>query len=121
MSARVFWIFLVIVVFGAAVFVLSGRPVRVATVEIRAGSAAEIVYATGVLVLAAYGYDWPVTISSVAACLNNIGPGFSLVGATGNYAFMAPFPKVFLAIYMVAGRLELFAVLICLIPDFWKR
>ena len=49
MSARVFWIFLVIVVFGAAVFVLSGRPVRVATVEIRAGSAAEIVYATGVV------------------------------------------------------------------------
>ncbi|PIE32743.1 potassium transporter [candidate division KSB3 bacterium] len=79
------------------------------------------VYGIGILVVAAYGYDWPVTISSVAACLNNIGPGFSLVGATGNYAFMAPFPKVFLAIYMVAGRLELFAVLICLVPDFWKR
>ncbi|PID56172.1 potassium transporter [candidate division KSB3 bacterium] len=79
------------------------------------------VYGVGVLVIAAYGYDWPVTVSSVAACLNNIGPGFSLVGATGNYAFMAPFPKVFLSIYMVAGRLELFAVLICLLPDFWKR
>ena len=79
------------------------------------------VYGIGVLVIAAYGYDWSVTISSVAACLNNIGPGFSLVGATGNYAFMAPFPKVFLSIYMVAGRLELFAVLICLAPDFWKR
>ena len=80
-----------------------------------------IIYGIGVIVIACYGYDWPTTISSVAACLNNIGPGFSLVGATGNYAFMAPFPKVFLAIYMVAGRLELFAVLICLIPDFWKR
>ncbi|MCP4400699.1 MAG: TrkH family potassium uptake protein [bacterium] len=80
-----------------------------------------LLYGIGVLVIAAYGYDWPVTISSVAACLNNIGPGFSLVGTTGNYAFMEPVPKVFLSIYMVAGRLELFAVLICLVPDFWKR
>ncbi len=80
-----------------------------------------VIYGIGVVVIACYGYDWPVTISSVAACLNNIGPGFSLVGTTGNYAFMAPFPKVFLAIYMVAGRLELFALLMCCAPDFWKR
>ncbi len=79
------------------------------------------VYAIGVLVMACYGYDWAVTLSSVAACLNNIGPGFSLVGATGNYAFMQPFAKVFLSFYMVAGRLELFAVMIYFVPDFWKR
>jgi trk system potassium uptake protein TrkH len=80
-----------------------------------------IVYAIGVLVMACYGYDWAVTLSSVAACLNNIGPGFSLVGATGNYAFMEPFAKVFLSVYMVAGRLELFAIIIYFAPDFWKR
>ena len=79
------------------------------------------IYAVGVLVISCYGYDWAVTVSSVAACLNNIGPGFSLVGATGNYAFMEPFAKVFLTFYMVAGRLELFAVLIYFVPDFWKR
>jgi trk system potassium uptake protein len=80
-----------------------------------------LLYGIGILAIACYGYDWPTTISSVAACLNNIGPGFSRVGATGNYAFMAPFPKVLLAFYMVAGRLELFAVLIFFVPDFWKR
>lgn len=80
-----------------------------------------IIYAIGVLVIACYGYDWATTISSVAACLNNIGPGFGQVGATGNYAFMQPFAKVLLAFYMVAGRLELFAVLIYFVPDFWKR
>ncbi len=80
-----------------------------------------LVYGVGVLVIAAYGYDWPTTISSVAACLNNIGPGFSLVGATGNYAFMHAFPKVVLSILMIAGRLELFAILIWFAPDFWKR
>ncbi|GAK59810.1 potassium uptake protein, TrkH family [Candidatus Vecturithrix granuli] len=80
-----------------------------------------IIYALGVMVIASYGYNWPVTISSVAACLNNIGPGFSSVGAIGNYAFMAPFAKFFLAFYMIAGRLELFAVMIYFVPDFWKR
>jgi Trk-type K+ transport system membrane component len=34
---------------------------------------------------------------------------------------MAPFPKVFLAFYMVAGRLELFALMIYFAPDFWKK
>jgi trk system potassium uptake protein TrkH len=80
-----------------------------------------LVYALGVVVIASYGYNWAVTLSSVAACLNNIGPGFSSVGAIGNYAFMAPFAKLFLAFYMIAGRLELFAVMIYFVPDFWKR
>ena len=79
------------------------------------------IYAVGVLVLACYGYDFATTVSSVAACLNNIGPGFTLVGPTQNFAFMTPFAKIFLAIYMVAGRLELFAVIIYFVPDFWKR
>lgn len=80
-----------------------------------------ILYGIGVVVISFYGYDWAVTLSSVAACLNNIGPGFSSVGAVGNYAFMEPFAKLFLAFYMVAGRLELFAVMIYFVPDFWKR
>ncbi len=80
-----------------------------------------MLYALGVLVVAAYGYDWPVSISSVAACLNNIGPGFSLVGATGNYASMEPVPKLVLSFLMVAGRLELFAVIILFLPDIWRR
>jgi trk system potassium uptake protein TrkH len=102
---------------------LSGRPVSQPVIDrtLSFFFLYLIIYGIGVIVLAWYGYDWPTTISSVAACLNNIGPGFSLVGATGNYAFMAPFPKVFLAFYMVAGRLELFALMIYFAPDFWKK
>jgi len=102
---------------------LSGKPVGVPVVQRTVGFFFLYIalYAIGVLVISCYGYDWPVTISSVAACLNNIGPGFSLVGATGNYAFMEPFAKVFLSVYMVAGRLELFAIIIYFAPDFWKR
>ncbi|MBD3309197.1 TrkH family potassium uptake protein [candidate division KSB3 bacterium] len=102
---------------------LSGRPVSQPVIDrtLSFFFLYLLIYGIGVLVIAGYGYDWPTTISSVAACLNNIGPGFSLVGATGNYAFMQPFAKVFLAVYMVAGRLELFALMIYVAPDFWKR
>lgn len=102
---------------------LSGKPINQGLIDRILGFffLYLLVYGIGVLTIAAYGYDWPTTISSVAACLNNIGPGFSLVGATGNYAFMAPFPKVFLSFLMIAGRLELFALLIWFAPDFWKR
>jgi len=80
-----------------------------------------LLYGIGIIVISFFGYDWAVTFSSVAACLNNIGPGFSLVGATGNYAFMHPLAKIFLSIYMVAGRLELFAVVIFFTPHFWRK
>jgi trk system potassium uptake protein TrkH len=102
---------------------LSGKPVGLQTIDKTLGFffLYLILYGIGILVIAGYGYDWAVSFSSVAACLNNIGPGFSLVGATGNYAFMEPFAKVFLSIYMVAGRLELYAVIIYFLPDFWKR
>ncbi len=80
-----------------------------------------LIYGIGILVISSFGYDWAVTLSSVAATLNNIGPGFSLVGSTGNYAFMHPFAKIFLSVLMVAGRLELFAVIMYFVPDFWKN
>lgn len=106
-----------------SVLKLAHRPVNQAVIEDTLGFffLYLAVYALGVLVIACYGYDWGTCISSVAACLNNIGPGFSLVGATGNYAFMAPVPKVFLSVYMIAGRLEVLAVLVLFVPDFWKR
>ena len=102
---------------------LSGKPVNQSLIDRILGFffLYLLVYGLGVLVVAVYGYDWPTTISSVAACLNNIGPGFGLVGATGNYAFMHAFPKVVLSFLMIAGRLELFALLIWFAPDFWRR
>ena len=59
--------------------------------------------------------------TSVAATLNNIGPGLEAVGATMNYAFMDSFAKVVLIIMMVVGRLELFAILLPFTPAFWRR
>lgn len=59
------------------------------------------------------------TISAVAACLNNIGPGLEAVGPTLNYADFHPAAKWILSISMVMGRIELYAVLALMTPRFW--
>ncbi len=59
--------------------------------------------------------------SAVAATLHNIGPGLGIVGATQNYAaFTAP-SKLLFTFLMMLGRLELFAILVLLIPGFWRN
>ena len=60
------------------------------------------------------------TASAVAATLNNIGPGLGLFGPQQNYAILAPQSKILLAILMLLGRLELFAILVLFVPSFWR-
>ena len=59
--------------------------------------------------------------SAVAATLHNIGPGVGIVGPTLNYApFTAP-SKLLFTFLMMLGRLELFAILVLMIPSFWRN
>jgi trk/ktr system potassium uptake protein len=58
--------------------------------------------------------------TSVAATLNNIGPGLAAVGATQTYADIPPLGKLILSFCMVAGRLELWAILCLFVPGFWR-
>lgn len=58
--------------------------------------------------------------SAVAATLNNIGPGLGTVGAKQNYANFTSASKLLFVFLMMLGRLELFAVLVLLIPGFWR-
>jgi len=58
--------------------------------------------------------------SAVAATLHNIGPGIGIVGPTRNYApFTAP-SKLLFTFLMMLGRLELFAILVLVVPGFWR-
>lgn len=66
------------------------------------------------------GHDLVTTFTSVLATLNNMGPGFSLVGPTCNYDFMSVFSKYVLMLDMLAGRLELFPMLILFHPKLYK-
>lgn len=59
--------------------------------------------------------------SAVAATINNIGPGFDIVGPTGNFASLSSLSKIALSFCMLAGRLELWPVLVLLAPSTWKK
>jgi trk system potassium uptake protein TrkH len=78
------------------------------------------VFVIATLIIAATGADMVTAFSSVAATLNNIGPGLDRVGSVGNYAHFNPLAKMVLSLCMVLGRLELFAILVLFVPAFWK-
>lgn len=73
------------------------------------------------IVLAAMGVDLVTSFSAVAASIGNIGPGLALVGPAGNYAGIPDLGKWLLAWLMLLGRLEIYTVIIFLVPEFWRK
>jgi trk system potassium uptake protein TrkH len=73
------------------------------------------------LLISLDGYDFETNFTAVAATLNNIGPGLNLVGPAENFGFFSNFSKLVLSFDMLAGRLELFPMLLLFIPSSWKR
>ena len=74
-----------------------------------------------VLLLSLDGFDLVTTFTSVATCLNNVGPGLEMVGPMGSFAdFSAP-AKLLLAFDMLAGRLELYPMLALFAPRLWRK
>jgi trk system potassium uptake protein TrkH len=80
-----------------------------------------LVFALGTLVMSFFTPDLQTAASSVIASLGNIGPGLGAVGAVQNYAAIPAAGKVFLTFCMLLGRLELYTVLIILLPSFWRK
>ncbi|MFC2018968.1 TrkH family potassium uptake protein [Chloroflexota bacterium] len=72
------------------------------------------------LIMSALGLDHVTALSSVAATLGNVGPGLGLVGPVENYAFLPAPGKIVLTVCMLAGRLELFTILVLFSPTFWR-
>lgn len=77
--------------------------------------------AVSVLLVSLNEFDFLSTFSAVAACINNIGPGMNVVGATGNYSQFSDFSKIVLSLDMLIGRLEIFPMLMLLSPSVWRR
>lgn len=67
------------------------------------------------------GFSIGTNFSAVTACFNNIGPGFELVGASGNYAHYSYLSKIVLSLDMLLGRLEIFPLLALVSPGLWSR
>ena len=77
--------------------------------------------AVSTLLISLEGVSMVSAASSVMACLSNIGPGLEAVGPTLNFGFYSPASKILLSFLMIAGRLELYTVMLLFTLAFWKR
>lgn len=73
------------------------------------------------LMLAATGLDVLTSITAVATCMFNVGPGLGTVGPAESYGHLPAFAKCVLSACMIAGRLEFYTALVILSPAFWRR
>ena len=78
-------------------------------------------FALGSVVLAGLGVDFTTAFTAVASAIGNIGPGFGMVGPVENYAQIPIAGKWLLIWCMLLGRLEIFTVIILLVPEFWRK
>ncbi|MDU4660969.1 MAG: potassium transporter TrkG, partial [Clostridium butyricum] len=58
---------------------------------------------------------------SVITTMSNIGPGLEVVGPAGNFAAFSPLSKLVLSFCMLAGRLEIYPMLIMFSPSIWRK
>lgn len=72
------------------------------------------------LILTTLNVDMLTAFSSAAASMGNVGPGLGTVGPFENYAHIPPLGKWALSFTMILGRLEIYALVIFLIPKNWK-
>jgi trk system potassium uptake protein len=72
------------------------------------------------LIMMALGTDMTTSFASVAATMGNIGPGLGMVGPADNYALIHPAGKWILSMCMLLGRLEIYTVMVMLLPEFWR-
>ena len=80
-----------------------------------------LIFTVSVILISFDDHDLITNFTAVTATINNIGPGLSLVGPTGNFAFFSIPSKLVLIFDMLAGRLELFPMLVLFAPQTWRR
>ena len=79
------------------------------------------VFAISMLIVSLENQDLVTTFTAIAATFNNIGPGLGAVGPTMNFAAFSPLSKCVMILDMLAGRLELFPLLMLLYPPLWRE
>ena len=101
---------------------MDGEPVRESIVENT--NTYLIAYAfiavASFLIISLDGFSVETNISAMLSCLNNIGPGFDAVGPMGNFAGYSVISKLILILDMLAGRLEIFPILVLFSKRTWK-
>lgn len=80
-----------------------------------------LIFIVSLLLISIDNYDGVTNFTAVASALGNIGPGLSLVGPSMNFDLYSGFSKYVLMFDMLAGRLELFPLLVLLSPATWRK
>ena len=78
-------------------------------------------FAVSLLIVALNNFDFKTTFSAVTTCFNNVGPGLEVVGAVGNFSSLSDLSKIVLSFDMLAGRLEIFPLLLLFSPSLWRK
>lgn len=80
-----------------------------------------LIFAASMLIISLDNFDFTTNFTAVAATFNNIGPGLGGVGPTQNFSAFSPLSKYVMMFDMLAGRLEIFPMLLFLAPSTWKK
>ena len=73
------------------------------------------------LIISLDGNTFAVSFSASLTCVSNVGPGLELIGPTGNFSSFSALSKGVMSLCMIAGRLEIFPILILFSPTAWRR
>ncbi|MBU4484088.1 TrkH family potassium uptake protein [bacterium] len=79
------------------------------------------IFIVATIILTFLKIDLVSAISASAACLGTVGPGLGIVGPMSNYDQIPLLGKIVLSFCMVLGRLEIYTVLVLLVPEFWRK
>jgi trk system potassium uptake protein TrkH len=80
-----------------------------------------LVFVFASVAMSLLGLDIVTAFVSVAATINNIGPGLGAVGPMDNYTSIPVIGKWILIFCMLIGRLELYTIIVLMVPEFWRR
>ncbi|MBN1849997.1 MAG: TrkH family potassium uptake protein [Deltaproteobacteria bacterium] len=80
-----------------------------------------ILFVISSLIMASIGLDMISSFISVAACIFNVGPGLGIVGPMDNYQVIPFTGKWVLIFCMLLGRLEIYTVIVLLMPEYWRK
>ncbi len=102
---------------------MDGKPISHETVRIVNVYFATyiFVFTASLLIILFDGFDLVTSFTSIATTLNNTGPGLGGVGPVNNFSQFSPLSKIVFSLDMLAGRLEIFPVLIFFSPSAWHR
>ncbi|MFU0825946.1 MAG: Potassium transporter KefA [Lachnoclostridium sp.] len=79
------------------------------------------IFAISILLVSLDNFDFTSSFTAVAATLNNVGPGFEVVGPMGNFGGFSDLSKFVMMFDMLVGRLEIFPMLLLFAPGTWKK